>query len=70
MKPKAEFVNTTKEFKWRIVYGDEVSPWSVYYRGILVHQFKDGRIFGLATAYWAGTLPVEKVFEIKLLDKE
>lgn len=63
-KPVAKFINTKKEFKWRIAYGKEVSPWYSFYQGLLVHKFADGRTFALATDYWNGRLPVEQVFEI------
>lgn len=63
-KPVAEFVDTKKEFKWRMVLGKEKSRWSKDYNGLLTHAFKDGRMFCLATAYWAGVLPIEKPFEI------
>lgn len=56
---KAEFENTEKVFRWRLVAGSEKSEWSQYYVGILVHRFKDGEVYMLATQYWGGTLPYE-----------
>lgn len=63
-KAKAEFIDSPKEFKWRIKYGEEVSPWCTYYEGIHKHTFSDGRTFYLVTDYWRGTLPSEEPFEI------
>lgn len=64
MEVGAEFVNTIKEFKWRLVSGAEVSEWTSHYLEILVHKFENGRKFGLVTAYYKGKLPVETPFEI------
>ena len=64
-KPIAEFINTDKEFKWRLKYNEETSEWTSWYHGLLVHKFSDGRTFGLATSYWDGVLPAEIPFEIK-----
>lgn len=66
-KVKAEFVNTESEFKWRLVYGNESSPWTNWYQGILTWRFSNGKLYGLATDYWKGSLhclPVEVPFEI------
>ena len=65
-KITAEFKDTEREFKWRLVCKKtgEKSHWSKLYSGLLTYQFKDGRVFGLATDYWAGSLPTEVPFEI------
>ena len=65
MKVIAQVINTTKEFKWRLVKGDEHSEWTRHYAGILCHQFKDGKIYCYLTDYWNnGVLPTEQPFEI------
>ncbi len=61
---KANFINTEKEFKWRLEYGVKYSEWCSYYQGILTWKAPDGCLYGLATAYWDGTLPIEKPFKI------
>lgn len=63
-KVESQFINTVKLFKWRIIYGKEKSLWASSYSSLLVHKFKDGRTFALATAYWENSLPIEKPFEI------
>ena len=68
MNVKAEFVDNKKEFKWRLIKGNEVFKWSKWYEGILVHTFKDGTKYELATQYWSGesstSLLTEKPFQI------
>lgn len=61
---KAQFVNTTKEFKWRIVRGKEKSRWSKCYDSLLAHKFKNGETWCLATAYWDGSFPIEVPFQV------
>ncbi len=64
MRVLAEFVDNSKEFKWRLVKGKEKSKWYKHYEGILTYRFKDGELWGLVTCYWDGTLPSEKPFQI------
>lgn len=64
MTVSVEFVDTPKEFKWRLTCGQENSPWSKHYSGLLVHKFINGRTFAVATDYWSGVLPVQTPFEI------
>lgn len=64
MKVFCEFVNTEKEFKWRLLTEKESSEWTGHYAGLLVHTFSNGRTFALATDYWDSVLPVEIPFEI------
>lgn len=66
-KCEVEFINSKTEFKWRLKLGDEYSEYSSHYAGLLVHRFKDGRTFAVATGYWEGTLPVERPFQIVIL---
>lgn len=61
---KAEFINTEKEFKWRLVYGNASSEWYSYYQGLLTWLAPNGYLYGLASGYWEGTLPIEKPFQI------
>ena len=67
-KVEAEFIDNSKGFKWRLVKGEEKSPWSKHYEGILVHTFKNGEKWGLATQYWSckeeNSLPIEIPFQI------
>lgn len=58
-----EFEDTNQGFRWRLKCGDEMSRWYSDYQGILTHEF-NGRLYGLCSAYWAGTLPHEQPFEI------
>jgi hypothetical protein len=65
MKVIAQIINTTKEFKWRLVKGKEHSEWTSHYSGICRHKFKDGKTYCYLTAYWDdGILPIETPFEI------
>ena len=58
------FINTEREFKWRLEDANEESEWSSHYSGILTHKFKNGRTFAVATYYWESILPIEVPFEI------
>lgn len=60
-----DFINTTKEAKWRMRSpSGETSQWSSYYEGVLTHRFSNGILYGLATDYWDGVLPTWKPFTI------
>lgn len=62
--PIAEFVNTREEFKWRMKWKNETSPWMDHFASILTCQFSNGETWALATSYWEGALPIEKPFRI------
>lgn len=54
-----EVENTSTSFRWRMSVNDDMSEPTGYYAGLLVHKG-----FGLATAYWEGSLPVFSPFMI------
>lgn len=58
-----EFEDNNEGFRWRLKCGDETSRWYSDYQGILTHEF-NGRLYGLCSQYWEGTLPCEQPFEI------
>jgi hypothetical protein len=58
-----DFVNTTKEAKWRLRAGDAASEWDSYYVGVHTFTFKN-ILYGYATQYWDGVLPTETPFII------
>lgn len=62
-KVEVEFVDDEQSTKWRLIVDGNASDFSGYYSGILVHKG-----FGLATAYWEGTLPSLVPFKITVPD--
>jgi hypothetical protein len=59
----AEISDTKRGLFFRLRSNPIVGLWSNYYGGIYVLEVNN-RLFGFASGYWAGVLPIEEPFEI------
>lgn len=55
-----EVVNSTEEFKWRLIVNGDASCWNTDYRGILTHLG-----YAVCSAYWEGVLPIREMVPFK-----
>lgn len=56
-----EVVNTSREFKWRLIVNSCASDWTKHYQGILTHMG-----YAVCTAYWEGSLPIRELVPFKI----
>lgn len=56
-----EVINTTEEFKWRLVVDSVASEWTKHYQEILTHMG-----YAVCTAYWEGSLPIRELVPFKI----
>lgn len=61
-KVTIEVVDTTKEFKFRMVYENEFSEYGSY-TTLLTHIF-NGELWGCCSQYYDGVLPIMIPFKI------
>jgi hypothetical protein len=62
----AEISDTENSFSFRLRINNYSTNWTTYYNGILTLRSKENDIlYGFATGYWDGSLPIEEPFMIK-----
>lgn len=69
MKVEREIVNSGAEFKHRLVVtdnGERVEGFWYGYKGLASVMYK-GRMFKACTDYYEGELPINAVFEVKVM---
>jgi len=58
-----DVINDKTGFIWRLRIGNQKGEWTGHYEGIAtIQSAKTHALYGYLTAYWEGSIPIEKPF--------